>query len=183
VSATEVLYGDGFAVSGRLTGAGTNGFPLVLQYQAFPFSAAFRQVGPIVNSSRNGSFRFTLPTLLLTARVRVATRSGTPLTREALVRSVPKVGLIAARGRRVRFRGSVRPLLTQGTASLQRVSASGRWVTVRRVRLVRSGVRSRFSLSVRARRSDARYRVKVTPHDGGAHASGYSRERLVAGRR
>jgi hypothetical protein len=183
LSPDRVPYGDGVIVSGKLVGTGVDGVLMVLEYQPFPFAAPFRQVGLGVKAARDGSYRFTLPTLLLTARLRVSTRNAPPLSSPVSVaHSVPRVGLVAERrpGRRVRFRGSVRPGLAGGTASLQRISPARRWVTVRRVRLRADGSRSRYAMTVRARRDGGRYRVKVTPHDGGAHAGGYSRERFVA---
>jgi hypothetical protein len=182
LNASRIAYGDGVAITGKLTGGAVGGVPMVLEFQPFPFSAPFRQVGLPVNSAGDGSYRFRLDPLLLTARLRVSTRNVAPVSSPvAVARSVARVGLIAERrsGRRVRFRGSVRPLLTSGTASLQRQTSAGRWTTVRRVRLSRDGSRSRYAMTVRARRGGGRYRVKVTPHDGGAHASGYSRERLL----
>ena len=100
----------------------------------------------------------------------------------AVVHSAARVGLIVERrpGRRVRFRGTVHPAAPNGTASLQRQARGGGWVTVRRVRLTPDGARSRYAMTLRARRNGGVYRVLVAPRDGGAHARGVSRVRVVA---
>jgi hypothetical protein len=177
LSAKRVVYGGPVTITGKLAGVGVSGVPMILQFQPHPFSAPFRQVGLSVNSGRDGSYRFTIGQLLLTARVRVSVLRGATLSSAvAVVHSTPRVGLIATRvpERRVRFHGTVRPALPAVVASLQRLSPSGRWVTVRRAR-VRGG---RYAMTVRARPDASRYRVAVTPHDGGAHAHGYSRVRV-----
>ena len=182
LSSSRVAYGDGVTVTGRLSGGAVRGVSVVLQYQPNPFTAPFKQLGLAVRSGRDGSYKFTLDPVLVTARLRVATQGTTALfSPGATVRSVPRVGLTAERrtGHRVRFHGSVRPLLSRGTASLQR-RAGGRWTTVKRVHLRRDGVRSRYSVTTRRRSDRSTYRVMVSPNDGGAHARGYSRERVVA---
>ncbi|HEY3189891.1 MAG TPA: hypothetical protein VGJ70_20545, partial [Solirubrobacteraceae bacterium] len=183
LSATRVPYGDGVTVTGKLAGSGIRGVPMVLEYQPHPFAESFRQIGLPVSSKSDGSYSFTLDPLLVTARLRVASRGAAAVVSPvAAVHSAARVGLIAERrpGRRVRFRGSVRPVAPNGTASLQRQTSAGEWKTVRRVRLTVDGVRSRYAMTVRARRDGGVYRVLIAPRDGGAHARGISRERTVA---
>ena len=183
LSASRVAYGDGVTITGRLIGSGLSGVPVVLEVQAHPFAAPFGQVGLPDTTGSDGAYRFTIDPLLLTSRMRVTTRTSPSVTSPvAVVRSVTRVGLTAERrrGRRVRFRGIVRPAAPRGFASLQRRTSSGAWVRVRRAALRRDGVRSRYSMTVRARRAGGRYRVVVTPRDGGAHSPGTSRERVVA---
>ncbi|HEY3021599.1 MAG TPA: hypothetical protein VGJ32_15485 [Solirubrobacteraceae bacterium] len=182
LSASRVTYGDGVVIKGKLAGTGVSRVPVVLEYQPHPFSAPFRQVGLPVGTRRDGSYRFTIDPVLITARLRVVSRTRAPVESPiAVVHSAARVGLIAERrpGRRVRFRGTVRPVAPNGTASLQRRTPAGAWVTVRRVRLRRDGARSRYAMTVRARRDGGVYRVLAAPRDGGAHARGISRERAV----
>ena len=182
LSSARIVYGDGVTITGKLAGGAVQGVPVVLQYQPNPFSAPFKQLGLPVHSGRDGSYRFTLDPLLVTARLRIATQGPRLIySPTATVRSAPRVGLTAERrrARRVRFRGAVSPLAPQGTASLQR-RAGGRWVTVRRVHLRRAGTRSRYSITTRRRSDRGTYRVMVSPNDGGGHVRGYSRERVVA---
>ena len=183
LSATRVLYGDGVTVKGRLSGTGVSRVPVVLEYQPHPFAEPFRQLGLPVGTRRDGSYRFTIDPLLLTARLRVVSRTRTAVASPvAVVHCAARVGLIAERlrGRRVRFRGTVRPAAPSGTASLQRQAVGGGWVTVRRVRVTSDGARSRYAIQVRGRRAGGVYRVLVAPRDGGAHARGMSRERAIA---
>jgi hypothetical protein len=182
LSATRVTYGDGVTITGKLAGKAVSGVSMILEAQASPFSAPFRQVGLPVNTARNGSYKFTVDPLLLTTRLRVATRFPPRVVSPvAVARSAPRVGFIAqrVRGRRVRVRGTVHPLAPHGTASLQRRLAGGRWVTVRRVALTADAARSRYAMVVRRRRGGGTYRVMVSPRDGGAHARGFSRVRAL----
>jgi len=180
LSATRVTYGDGVTITGKLAGKAVGGVSMILEAQASPFSVPFRQVGLPVNTARNGSYKFTIDPLLLTTRLRVATRFPPRVASPvAVARSAPRVGFIAqrVRGRRVRVRGTVHPLAPHGTASLQRRLTGGRWVTVRRVALAADGARSRYAMVVHRRRGGGTYRVMVSPRDGGAHARGFSRVR------
>jgi hypothetical protein len=182
LSGTRITYGDGVTITGKLVGGAPSGVPIVLQYQPNPFTAAFKQLGLPVRSGSDGSYRFTLDPLLVTARLRMATQGPRLIySPTATVRSAPRVGLTAERrkARRVRFRGAVSPLAPNGTASLQR-RAGGRWITVRRVHLRGAGNRSRYSITTRRRSDRSTYRVMVSPNDAGGHVRGYSRERVVA---
>src|SRR5439155_455243 len=117
LSATRVLYGDGVTVKGRLSGTAVSRVPVVLEYQPHPFAEPFRQLGLPVGTRRDGSYRFTIDPLLLTARLRVVSRTRTAVASPvAVVHCAARVGLIAERlrGRRVRFRGTVRPAAAGG---------------------------------------------------------------------
>ena len=80
-------------------------------------------------------------------------------------------------GQRVRFSGIVRPAHDGRTASIQRRSSTGSWVTIARptLRAVDAGT-SRYVRTLRVRRS-ATYRVRVIGHAD--HAMGISRVRTL----
>ena len=92
-----MLYGDGVTVKGRLSGTGVSRVPVVLEYQPHPFAEPFRQLGLPVGTRRDGSYRFTIDPLLLTARLRVVSRTRTAVASPvAVVHCAARVGLIGS---------------------------------------------------------------------------------------
>ena len=183
-------WGQALTASGAVQGAASPGTPVALEVQPFPFTAPFGQVGATVRAGSRGTFALGLPGLRVTSRVRVLTRTGTPLSSPVLTVPVEvKVGVRTRRRgtRRTRIEGSVWPAAPAGRASLRKRSRSGRWVTVDRAGLrAASGDRSRYRFSVRRPspgRRAARYQVRVLARDGGAHVAGTSRTVLVRARR
>jgi len=177
---TRVPWGGAISILGRVLGAGLSGTPIALETQAFPFRAAFGQVGPTRAVPRDGSFRFDVPSLFITSRVRVVTRSKIVVASASRTAwSVAKITATARpRGkRRERIQGTIWPQLPSGRVSLQQRTRRGGWAVARRVAAKRLGTdRSRYSFTVtRAKKRAARYRVVVLARDGGAHLPGRSR--------
>jgi hypothetical protein len=183
----RVPWSARLTVTGRVTGGGVGGVRVALESSAFPFTAAFAQVGQPVSAASNGSFRFVVPSLLTSTRFRAATRTAQPVASAAVTaRSVARVGArVRRRGRaRVRVEGTVAPAIPSGRVSLQRRSRSGRWVLVRRGSpRPLDATRSRYRFTVRRARRARVYRVVASPLDGGAHVRGVSRELRVGRRR
>jgi hypothetical protein len=185
---TRVLWGSGITILGRVLGTGLTGTPIAVETQAFPFQAAFGQVGPTRAVPRDGSFRFDVPSLFVTSRVRVVTRSKIVVASASrTVWSAVKVTATArARGkRRERIQGTIWPRLPSGRVSLQERTRRGGWALARRVAAKPLGAdRSRYSFTVTRAKRAARYRVLVLARDGGGHLPGRSRVlRVPAARR
>jgi hypothetical protein len=186
-ASNPVPYGGTLAVAGRLSGAAPAGTAVAVEVRPFPFSGAWRQVGPDKVVAGDGRYRFTVPFLLTTSKVRVVTRSGDRIvvSGSGTAFSAMRVGLLAPQRRRggsVVLRGAVRPATAGATASLQRRAPNGKWVRVARqaVSVVAGKARYRFVLRRPSRSADVR--VVVAPNDGGAHVPGVSRARFVSRR-
>jgi hypothetical protein len=184
---SRVLWGRNVTVLGRIAGTGVGGTPLALERQDFPFSAGFSQVGGTRTANRDGSFRFELPSVFVTTRLRVLTR--TRIVVSSPIRTASSALKVGARTRasgrrRTRIEGSIWPRVPAGRVSLQKRSPRGRWVLVRRqAAQPLDADRSRYRFSVRRGKRAARYRVVVLARDGGAHVPGRSRELRVRARR
>jgi hypothetical protein len=182
----RVPYGDAAVISGRATSAGVGNVSLVLERQIFPFTGPFERIAS-QRSASSGSFRFTVSPLLLSARLRVVAQTSPAVTSvPRTVRTTPRVSIAARRisGRRVRFSGTASPALSGARASLQR-RKNGRYVTLRRVQLRPLGAltRSRYRMTIAARRTAAYYRVVITPAKSSGHARGVSSLRHLGGLR
>ena len=179
VEPSYLRYAATAAISGQLTGSGVGGVTLALEYQVFPFSEPFKEL-KTTRTTSGGSYRITVPALLQSTNIRVVARSTPAISSQTrLLHSRPIVGINVRRGaRRLVFRGVMWPAMPSGIVRIQRRSPRGKWVTVRRGSVsVRDANRSAYRLSVK-RRSGV-YRALVNPRDGGAHAAGYSRVRVV----
>jgi hypothetical protein len=178
-------WGGGVELRGRVTGDGVSRIPVGLQRQDFPFSTPASSLGtPFpVRADRSGRFSFFLSPLFVTTRLRAVTRTKVVVFSEGVeARVTMRVGIGVrqlAHGR-VRLRGVARPAAPNGRAILERRSAGGRWVFVRRAPLKKlTGDRSRYTFIVRRLRKARTFRVKVVARDGGAHYPGRSRAVLV----
>jgi hypothetical protein len=176
-SITRVPFGTGFQVTGAVTGQGS--IPVALQRQDAPFTGPYVQMATTTAAS-NGAFTFFVPSLAMTARVRVTTLTPIVATSSAFRISVAvRDGIRTAKlsRHRVRISGTLRPTVPHGVVSLQRRSASGQWHLVRHAK-----ARSRYRFTVRRTRSAQTFRTVVVPNDGGRHVRGYSRSVRIARR-
>jgi hypothetical protein len=174
------------SISGRVQGAGLGGLTVALEQTSFPFAAAYHQVAT-ARVDAAGGFRFPALPVYLATRFRAVTRNAAPVTSPVLTSTVrPLVGVHAShRTRRsLRLVGGVHPGLPAGQATLQRRKPAGGWRPVKRAALqTANAVRSNYLFTVSRSRRAARYRVVITPGDGGAHATGTSRAVRVGKRR
>lgn len=188
ISPATALWNTGVQVTGRVTGRGVGGIPVLLERLDFPFTGAWSsQFTPAsVKAQRDGRFFFATGPLFATTRLRVLTLSQVVvISPEATAGVAVRVGVIARRAprRRTVLRGTVTPAAPDGHATLQRLSRSGRWLFQRRAALVPHTLnRSRYSFTLAPRRSTQTYRIRVVPNDAGAHARGASRAVTVRGR-
>jgi hypothetical protein len=176
----KVQYGRGITLGGRVTGSGTNGMPLRLEQQQFPFDADFTPVRTS-HVSGDGGYLFSVDHVWALTRYRVVTETQTPLTSTVVaVRSTPRttIGTRLLSRKRARIAGTIRPAVT-GELSLQRRLASGRWAQVKHRALAAAGS---YSFTVfRARKVNRAYRVVVLPARG-AYVKATSRAVVVSRR-
>jgi hypothetical protein len=164
-SRAKVQYGRGITLGGRVAGAGTNGMPLRLEQQAFPFGTGFAPVRT-TKVSGDGGYLFSVDNVWTLTRYRVVTETQAPLTSAVTaVRTAPRATIATALlGRkRARISGRIRPAIS-GELSLQRRRASGRWSQVKHRALAGA---TGYSFKVfRARKVSRAYRVVVLPARG-----------------
>ena len=173
-----LVFGSATVLSGRLSGQGSSGVTVRLEADdTRPFGDGYKEVSR-GTSDNGGRFQFNVKPPKNT-QYRVVAQASPPLTtapRLVLVRY--KVGLRVStqhprKGSKVRFYGTVLPPKDGATASIQRRSPTGRWVTVSRATLTDAGsVYSRYSKQITVR-SDGTYRVKM-PGDAD-RVNGFSR--------
>lgn len=172
-------WGTGTTLAGQLTGTGNAGRTLKLQQKAFPYTAAFTDVGSPVVTDGSGNFSFVVPLLTVNTQFRVVT-VGTPRATSAIVivGSAVRVGIRAShtrvhRGSRVRFSGHVTPANDGALFAVQRLK-KGVWVTVKGGSLRHSSTTSsRYRRTMRIRHF-GKYRVFVGVNN--QNTSGISRE-------
>jgi hypothetical protein len=180
-SGDPVTYGRPVTLTGTLGGSKRSGVRVRLQLTSFPFNSPFADTLTPVVSSSSGTFSFTLPAVTLTTRA-VAIADGAPeiVSRVVVIRSAVRAGITAVgrSGRTVTISGRLTPATQQGVAALQRQTAAGGWVPIRRVR---TGPDGRYAITLRARRQAMLVRTVGLPHDGGGHARGFSRTVAIRG--
>ena len=178
-----IVFSGATTLSGRLSGPKADGVNVRLEQDATrPYGDSYTPTGNTTQTASNGRYAFAVKPLVNT-RYRVVAQASPPVTSAAtLVRVRIRVGLSVsdatpARGRLVRFSGSVTPAHDGRTAYIQRRSATGRFVTVGRATLRDAGTtRSTYNRRLRVSRNGV-YRVKVA---GDAdHVNGFSRLRSI----
>jgi len=176
-STIRPIWGTGLTIAGSVSGAGS--VPIALEKQDWPYSGAYVQIAT-TTAGASGAFTFTVPALLVTTHLRVVTRTAVAVTSPVATVSVAaKVGLKTKRlkRKRVRIEGAIWPAVPNGSVSLQRQTASGKWGFIRRGKIsALDATRSRYRIPALARRSRAtNYRVVVIARNGGANVPGTSR--------
>jgi hypothetical protein len=172
-------WGTGATLAGQLTGTGNAGRTVKLQQRAFPFTAAFADVGNPLVTDANGNFGFAVPLLTVTTQFRVMT-VGTPRATSPIVivgcavRVGAKVNHTRVhRGGRVRFSGHVTPANDGALFAIQRLK-KGQWVTVQGGSLQHeSTTMSRYRKTMHIRHF-GKYRIFVGVNN--QNTSGVSRE-------
>lgn len=179
-----VTYGGSVKLSGTLGGSKVSGVRVRLQTTTFPYNNPFADTGnPLVSDSR-GAYAFTLPAVSATMRALVVV-DGLPsfFSKPVTIRSAARAGITSVTRRadgHVVVRGRVVPATVKGVAALQRQSAKGTWLPLKRAHVGSDG---RYSVTLLARRAAMTIRTVGLPHDGGAHVSGTSRSVKIAARR
>lgn len=176
-----IVFAGATTLSGRVSGA-SGAVVRLEQDDTRPYGDRYTPTTSTATTANNGMYSFTVKPSLNT-QYRVVAQTSPPLTSPAkLVFVRMRVGLAVsdstpARGRLVRFSGSVSPAHDGRSVSIQRRSSTGSFITVARTTLRDAGeTRSTYSRRVRVNR-DGVYRAKVAAD--GDHANGLSRLRSV----
>jgi len=179
-----IVFSGATSLSGRLGGGGAAGVVIRLEQDATrPYGDSYTATANTAMTANNGMYTFAVKPVVNTQYRVVAQTSPAVTSAAKLVRVRMRVGLglsdtTPARGRLVRFSGSVSPAHDGRTAHIQRRSSTGGWVTVSRTTLRDAGTaKSTYSRRLRVSR-DGVYRVKVL--GDGDHANGFSRMRSLA---
>lgn len=161
-SPSPVRYGRTLTITGTVTGSGVGNVPVTLERRNFPFEVGFTPFGAQQRTSSSGVVTFAVPPFTLASQFRLVAP-----TRGGVVSNVAEVQVRAAvilrvrrisRGR-LRLTGTVTPANAAGRVSLQRKGADGRYVLLKRVRLVQAGGVRRFKATLRQRRTTTTYRA------------------------
>jgi len=126
-SPNPVLFGAPFQVKGTLSGTGNGGRPVVLQGDAFPFTAGFQDIGNPELTTATGGFTFNLLDASLVTQFRVLTVGSPAIVSPVVTESVAvRVESHIARTRRrgyVRIYGTVTPAENGAQVGMLRIVA------------------------------------------------------------
>jgi hypothetical protein len=184
-----IFPGRATTLAGVLSGTGNANRQVVLQFNPFPYTQGFQNLGDAHVTDANGAFSFPLLGLTLNTQYRVLLPQNQSVQSPIVALGVaPRVRASAKRVRRtrrgaiVRFRGRVTPAHDGTQIAIQRLRR-GNWVTINGTvaRHTRSGQYSRYSKRLRLRRGGTfRVWAGVTSGD---HVPAASRELRVRVRR
>ena len=166
-----VPFGSSTTVGGTLSGTDNAGKQVVLQQNAFPFTAGFADVGNPQVTNATGAFGFPILSLTTTTqfRARVVGRSvASPIVTALVSVTVgTKVSRTRVkRGRKVNFNGTITPMRDGANVAVQKLNSQGAWVTIGgTIAKHFQDTRSRYSVSVTVRRGGS-YRIFVGTNSG-----------------
>jgi hypothetical protein len=169
---TPVTYAAPTTVSGKLTGPNNGAQLVTLAEDKFPYGDGFVDV-TTTRTDGNGDYSFRqVPDSNRNYRVTVGSNQAFTSVRVRMRVSRRVSDSTPRRGQVVRFSGFVSPKHDGRAVLLQRRSATGVWVTVRRAALTATtGNRSAYA-TTRAVRSSGTYRARVLAD--GDHLTGTS---------
>ena len=179
-SPNPVLFGGTVVVQGTLSGTNNGGRTVVLQANAFPFTAGFQNVGNPELTTASGSFSFPVLGMSVVSQFRVVTTTKPPVISPVALENVAvRVSShVKHVGRhRARFSGTVTPAENGAHVGILRIT-HGRGALVRHGGTVlrpRNASSSRFSRTVNVRRGV--YRVLVVV--GGAQVFNYGQPLVI----
>ncbi len=129
-----VAFGGSTTVGGVLSGTDNANRQIVLQQNAFPFTAGFTPLGNPQVTNATGTFAFPILSLTRTTqfRVQVPGRAVPSPIVTALVAVTVRTAVSSTRvrrGRTVRFAGSITPIRDGAQVAVQKLR-DGRWITI-----------------------------------------------------
>ncbi len=166
-----VPFGSSTTVGGVLSGTDNAGKQVVLQQNAFPFTAGFADAANPQVTNSTGAFAFPILSLTTTTqfRARVVGRNvASPIVTALVSVTVgTKVSRTRVkRGRKVNFNGTITPVRDGANVAIQKLNSKGAWVTIGGTIAKRfQSTRSRYSVSITIRRGGS-YRVFVGTNSG-----------------
>jgi hypothetical protein len=170
-SPNPVGLGAPTTLAGNLSGTFNAGRAVQLQQNAFPFTAGFANLGNAQLTDAAGNFAFPILAVPLTTQYRVVVVNR-PAIVSPVVTVAPQVAITThvsrrrvKRGRKVRFKGMVRPAVGIAPVFIQKRGRHGRWrnvaTTVTRPSTDHATYRKSFHL-----RRGGRFRVFVFVSSG-----------------
>ncbi len=121
-----VVFGGTTTIQGTLSGTGNGNRAVVLQANAFPFTAGFQTIGNPELTSPTGSFIFTLPGLAQSTQFRVLTTTNTPILSPVTTENVAvRISSHVARTKRAGFAriyGTVTPAVNGSQVGVLRIA-------------------------------------------------------------
>jgi hypothetical protein len=179
-SPNPVPFGGAVTVQGTLSGTGNANRAVVLQANAFPFTAGFQSIGNTELTSSTGSFIFTVPSLSTSTQFRVFTPTSTPIISPVASENVAvRVSSHVARTKRrgfARIYGTVTPAVDGAQVGMLRIARGHGILAGGTVAKPKNASSSQFSRVVRVQKGAYRVLVKVAP---GAVVSAYGTPLLI----
>lgn len=164
-SPNPVPFGGAVTVQGTLSGTGNANRAVVLQANAFPYTAGFQSVGNPELTSATGEFKFIVPGLGASAQYRVFTpTSPAVVSPVASVNVAVRVSSHVARTRRhgfARIYGTVTPAVNGAQVGMLRIAQGHGILAGGTIAKPLNATSSRFSRVVRVRKGAYRVLVKV----------------------
>lgn len=166
-SPNPVPFGGAVTIQGTLSGTGNANRAVVLQANAFPFTAGFQSIGNPELTNATGGFSFVVPALTISTQFRVFTTTSTPVISPVASENVAvRVSSHVARTRRrgfARIYGTVTPAVNGAQIGILRI-AQGRGILAGgTIAKPLNATSSRFSRVVRVRKGAYRVLAKVAP--------------------
>jgi hypothetical protein len=166
-SPNPVAFGGLVTVQGTLSGTGNANRTVVLQANAFPFTAGFVSIGNPELTTATGGFSFAVPALTQSTQFRVFTTPNNPVVSAVTTENVAvRVSSRVARTRRrgfARIYGTVTPAVVGAQIGVLRI-AQGRGILAGgTITKPLNATSSRFSRVVRVSKGAYRVLAKVAP--------------------
>jgi hypothetical protein len=179
-SPNPVPFGGAVTVQGTLSGTLNANRAVVLQANAFPFTAGFQSIGNPELTTSTGSFSFTVPSLEQITQFRVFTTTNTPVVSPVATENVAvRVASHVARTKRAGFAriyGTVTPAVVGAQVGILRI-AQGHGILAGGTNVKgRNSISGQFSRVVRVKKGAYRVLVKVAP---GGVVSAYGTPLLI----
>jgi hypothetical protein len=179
-SPNPVVFGGPVVVQGTLSGTNNGGRQVVLQGNAFPFTAGFLNVGNVEVTNPTGGFSFTLLGVAAAEQFRVVTTTNPPVISPVAIESVAvKVASHVARTHRhgfVRIYGTVTPAENGAQVGILRIIHGHGVLAGGTVLKAQGTTGSSFSRVVRVHQGVYRVLVRVV---GAGQVSSYGQPLLI----
>jgi hypothetical protein len=179
-SPNPVAFGGTVTIQGTLSGTSNANRAVVLQANAFPFTAGFQSIGNTELTSATGGFSFTVPGLSSITQFRVFTPTSTPVISPVATENVAvRVSSHVARTKRrgfARIYGTVTPAVIGAQVGVLRIVGGRGVLAGGTVTKAKDASSSQFSRVVRVQKGAYRVLIKVAP---GAVVSAYGTPLLI----
>ena len=163
-SPNPVAFGGSVTIQGTLSGTDNANRAVVLQANAFPYTAGFQSIGNPELTTSTGSFSFTVPALAASTQFRVFTTTSTPVISPVASENVAvRVASHVAKTKRpgyARIYGTVTPAVNGAQVGVLRITGGHGVLAGGTVLKPRNASSSQFSRVVRVTKKGV-YRVLV----------------------